>query len=664
MRGRLAVSIALVVSCAWAASAFAGGAPAAAATRSVISPVVSGSIAGYTIGPEVVIAPEEAGRYKSFPTGVLCRDGSILVAYRDGLNHTEGGSIYLVRWKNGVWGTPAVLLPKVQGSPQWQACGLKRRPSDGRIFLYARTYSVTSTPYKSYNHVSFSDDDGVTWSAQTPVTDPPGFAHLSTVGEPTCQFVELGGEARSAGTTLLVTGYGFKDGTYVDGSTDELSAAVLQSTDGIRWTVRSWIGELGVDGGVGYNEAAMVRLADGRLLCTLRCSDGRLRLAWSSDDGRTWTDPVIDKSLDWGHGPTLAVLPSGAVLRTERYRGPSICGSVSSDDGKTFGPPILLKAYTYEGGYADVITDADGRVHVVYYADDADKTPYISEVVLTPQALVATALEPSRVWRGYQGDLELAVVGGGFFPGARVYVDRVARAGTVSADGGRVAAPLTSADVAAAGTLPVVVKNPPYSALATSATLRLTVAPETTAPALRIEGAGGWHRTPVVLTLSATDSQSGVRKVQSRLSGARGWTDGATCTVPVSTQGRVAVEARAVDWCGNTGHGRATVNIDTTPPSTRAGGGVTVRRNATAVLKYRVGEPAGLSPRAVVELRIARRDGTVVQTVRQGTVDVGRWLTCRFKATLAPGSYVWRVYATDLAGNQQSSASASTLVVR
>ena len=100
------------------------------------------------------------------------------------------------------------------------------------------------------------------------------------------------------------------------------------------------------------------------------------------------------------------------------------------------------------------------------------------------------------------------------------------------------------------------VKNPPFPPGVPSAlALLLPVVAETTDPLVTIGGAdSAWHKTPVALTFSATDSQSGVQKVQYQSPPTvAAWTDGAAYTVPISTQGAIIVNAQALDWCNRVG---------------------------------------------------------------------------------------------------------------
>ena len=96
-----------------------------------------------------------------------------------------------------------------------------------------------------------------------------------------------------------------------------------------------------------------------------------------------------------------------------------------------------------------------------------------------------------------------------------------------------------------------------------------------------------------------------MQKVEFRAPPAVGaWTVGAGYTVPVSEQGSIPVLVQAFDWCDRIGTAQVTVKIDTTRPRTQTLGNVTVKTGQTAVLRYRVTEPSGLSPAAGVVIAV------------------------------------------------------------
>jgi hypothetical protein len=279
------------------------------------------------------------------------------------------------------------------------------------------------------------------------------------------------------------------------------------------------------------------------------------------------------------------------------------------------------------------------------------------------------SINPTSVWAGcVKTDIVLTVTGTNFMNGSRIVLSGGDKANTTFVSATQLTVPLTPADMALpVASLMVSVKNPPFPPGTSSAGgLPLALQPETTNPTVTISGAdSAWHRSPVALTFAATDAQSGVQKIQYMAPpGVGAWTDGASYTVPTSSQGSIAVSVQALDWCNKVGTASATVNIDTTKPGTETQGNVTVRKGRTAKLKYSIDEPAGLSPTADVVIKVKRGSGRTAKTITANDVPVGPSQTASFTCKLAKGKYTWYVYATDLAGNTQENIAHAKLTVK
>ena len=103
---------------------------------------------------------------------------------------------------------------------------------------------------------------------------------------------------------------------------------------------------------------------------------------------------------------------------------------------------------------------------------------------------------------------------------------------------------------------------------------------------------------------------------------------------------------------------------DTTPPTTQAFA-ATARRGKTAVLKYRVNDPAPNGGTATVTIKVKNRAGKVVKTLKPVVKSVNTPLAWKFTVprTWRVGTYRFYVSATDKAGNRAPVAS-SKLIVR
>jgi hypothetical protein len=118
----------------------------------------------------------------------------------------------------------------------------------------------------------------------------------------------------------------------------------------------------------GPNEAALVRLAKGRLYCLFRTGGGDyMGEAWSVDDGKTWTAPV--SSGFQGVAPHLRLMNDGLLACTYGRPGP-VTIMFSFDEGKTWTnvTPIFNGMSTR---YTDLIEVEPGKLLVVY-----DSVPY------------------------------------------------------------------------------------------------------------------------------------------------------------------------------------------------------------------------------------------------------------------------------------------------
>lgn len=282
--------------------------------------------------------------------------------------------------------------------------------------------------------------------------------------------------------------------------------------------------------------------------------------------------------------------------------------------------------------------------------------------------LSVMSVEPSTLWAGCrQSDLVLTVNGAGFVSGARVVVDGEDKPGTTFVSAAILTVPIPVSAMARPGELLVGAENPPFPpGTAAAGSLPVAVVRETTDPVVSIDGAdAGWHNAPVPLTIRATDDESGVYKTQYRSEPAvPSWRAGSSLTVPVTEQGAIVVDARAYDWCNRVGSATVTVNIDTTRPGTEALRDVRVKKGRTARLRYRVTEPAGLSPTADVVISVERADGTTAKTLRVADAPVNVEGSVSFACDLRKGRYTWHVYATDLAGNEQADVAVARLRVR
>jgi len=134
---------------------------------------------------------------------------------------------------------------------------------------------------------------------------------------------------RSFNEKIGLSGFGFNGQTLVakDGQclatlygyfkdAKRYSLVLVESRDGVHWKVRAVVaGEhCKLQGGEGPCEAAICRLKDGRLMGVFRlASNVPYGQTFSSDEGRTWTEPVAMANA-FSVQPSLAVMSDGKVV--------------------------------------------------------------------------------------------------------------------------------------------------------------------------------------------------------------------------------------------------------------------------------------------------------------------------------------------------------------
>ena len=184
---------------------------------------------------------------------------------------------------------------------------------------------------------------------------------------------------------------------------------------------------------------------------------------------------------------------------------------------------------------------------------------------------------------------------------------------------------------------------------------------DTTAPVSTISGADtAWHNSPVVLTVGVTDA--GGPGVQNTYYGIgippSILMTGSTITVPApaggSSDGAQLVQVYSQDKCGNNEVPPAsvTVNICTKGPDTDVFAPASVKKGKTCKIQY---EADSITPTFTGTMKIYKSSGSVAKSFNLGQQNTNKQFTKSFTCNLAPGNYKVKLFATDAAGNQQSS---------
>jgi hypothetical protein len=350
---------------------------------------------------------------------------------------------------------------------------------------------------------------------------------------------------------------------------------------------------------------------------------------------------------------------AGSVVATAVNLTPSPEGTSMTGSFNLSSPFVPAGTYdvvlTYGGGSAAV------KLPAAYTVNNPNPT--------------ITSISPATVYAGSkQPNLTLTVRGTGFVPvagsaaGTRIMVGtRVATDTTTFGSATQVSTVLLASDIASATALPIKVVNATPGG-GTSTPASLTVATDTQRPVTTLSGADDlWHNANVVLSVTATDTQSGVQKTEYTIDGGSTATlTGSTITITADSahQGENDVAAWSVDWCGNTETpgASAVVKIDVTGPKTTATVPSTVKTGTKVSFGYKASD---VTPKCSFTLKIRyKKTNKSARTYTVGSKTSNADHTYKIDPKLAKGTYIYLVYATDQAGNKQSKLGQKTFTVK
>ncbi|MGD0272864.1 MAG: G1 family glutamic endopeptidase [Gaiellaceae bacterium] len=193
----------------------------------------------------------------------------------------------------------------------------------------------------------------------------------------------------------------------------------------------------------------------------------------------------------------------------------------------------------------------------------------------------------------------------------------------------------------------------------------VTVEIDTTPPVVSASGAGNgaWLNHAAAISLSATDSGSGLVSIGYTLDGVAHTAAGASTQVvlPARPNATHTLTYHATDLTGNVSADYSLgVHIDTLGPVTAAKP-ARGRKGKAITLRCRVRD--NLSPRATsVTLTIRNSHKKVVKTLELGTEKISAWHAVKWTPK-AKGMYSYTVTARDLAGNKQAKAGSAKITV-
>jgi len=287
------------------------------------------------------------------------RNDLVLRASADG-GRTFGTLRVVARADGGCLNNPCVVEVE-QGEHEGRILLVFQRYPDG--VGEARVVPGYDDPRVCRTFLAWSDDDGATWSAPRDITRAAKRPEVTSVASGPGRGIQLRAGPR-AGRIVV---------PFNQGPADRWRVYALFSDDGGETWTR---GECAPDPEVGVaNEVQVAEAPDGRILLNARSFHGpKQRLvAWSSDQGATWSRLAYEPELPDPSCMASLVASRGAVGSGFLYAGPgSESGRTdgtlrSSADGESWTGswPIAAGAFAYSG----LAFLPDGRLGCLYEAD-------------------------------------------------------------------------------------------------------------------------------------------------------------------------------------------------------------------------------------------------------------------------------------------------------
>lgn len=310
----------------------------------------------------VIVCDGGAGGFAAWPDLLRMPDGTLICCLYHGYAHGSpptdafpncGKMVCVFSHDNGkTWSKPVTMVDTDGDDHDGHLVLLK----DGRLICnyfceqFYRQENGRKVRLKSPDKLEVctieSKDGGKTWG------EPRAVA--------TCwQYVQAssGSILELPNGHLIMPVYGWERGEKNAG------VGVVRSEDGGKTWGPVILLVTGLSSGHEACEMGLVRLNDGRLLALIR---PRMMRCYSSDDGRTWTEPQPIGIP--GDAPCVIQLRSGVVVCAARINGGTGV-IVSRDNGQTWRGPYAVD--TVSGAYPGLAEMPDGSVYIVYYEEGA-----------------------------------------------------------------------------------------------------------------------------------------------------------------------------------------------------------------------------------------------------------------------------------------------------
>lgn len=237
----------------------------------------------------------ESSRYEAFPRAIVLDSGKIFASWSSQTDHFNKNGpnygLYSVSSDGTTWSAPTRVSSDSHGTTGLAKLG-------NRVAMF----TMTSGPYTGY--ISVTSTPETSWPAPAKIP-ASAWGEFSWIFPSDLTWVDTG----TTDGLLLAATYGGK-GIRIAASSDA----------GKSWYPYSVVDETPFEDGTGTSEPTLTQLPDGRILCLIRndrSDTAAITAAWSSDRGKTWTEPKVVISGYSGQ-PKAAVMPDGSLMLTLR----------------------------------------------------------------------------------------------------------------------------------------------------------------------------------------------------------------------------------------------------------------------------------------------------------------------------------------------------------
>ncbi len=187
--------------------------------------------------------------------------------------------------------------------------------------------------------ISFSDDDGVTWTPARTIGGPEGVWYVMND-----RLIQMQRGRLVVPVSHMPHGMGAGEGDR------NLGMCFVSDDGGDTWSCSSRPADLADMRGMA--EPCVAEVSGERLLMVARTGSGCNFAAWSDDGGDTWSQPEPTTQTAACSSLTLKTLPDGRLITFYNHVDPlgpgaffprtPLCYSVSADGGRTWQEPVLI----------------------------------------------------------------------------------------------------------------------------------------------------------------------------------------------------------------------------------------------------------------------------------------------------------------------------------